>query len=241
MPLNIERIDTRQSCAKAAIERLRAKLTPSGDVVSEAGRRKTQEVFGDPLSPAQVVERICADVREQGLEAGLRYTAKLDGKQLSAETVRVPAEDLAAAHKQASPELLETVRRIRENVLRFQKAILHRDVSVDAPSGSKLRQRYVPLERVGICVPGGAAAYPSTVLMTAVPAQAAGVQQIAVVSPPTANGSSTCAAAITTPTGPGRADSHPIPPPVPRNPTSRYGQCRSVAARRSCSRRETRL
>src|SRR5262249_17450772 len=73
-------------------------------------------------------------------------------------------------------------------ILRFQTAILHPDVEVDGPSGSKLGQRYLPLERVGICVPGGAAAYPSTVLMTAVPAQAAGVQDVVVVSPPTANG-----------------------------------------------------
>jgi histidinol dehydrogenase len=188
MALNIERIDTRQSGAKAAIERLRAKLAPSGDVVSEAGRRKTQEVFGEPLTPGQVVDRICADVRAQGLEAVLRYTAKLDGKALTAETVRVPAAEMASAHKQAAPEFLETVRRIQKNILRFQQAILHRDVTVDAPGGSKLRQRYVPLKRVGICVPGGAAAYPSTVLMTAVPAIAAGVEQIAVVSPPTPNG-----------------------------------------------------
>ena len=83
---------------------------------------------------------------------------------------------------------METIRRIRENILRFQTAILHRDVEVDGPNGSKLRQRYLPLERVGICVPGGAAAYPSTVLMTAVPAQAAGVKEIVVVSPPTPNG-----------------------------------------------------
>src|SRR4051794_12799245 len=188
MALNIERIDTRQSGAKAAIERLRAKLAPSGDVVSEAGRRKTQEVFGEPLTPGQVVERICADVRAHGLEAVLRYTAKLDGKALTAETVRVPAAEMASAHKKADPVFLETIRRIRENILRFQQAILHRDVTVDAPGGSKLRQRYVPIERVGICVPGGAAAYPSTVLMTAVPAIAAGVEQIAVVSPPTSNG-----------------------------------------------------
>ena len=53
------------------------------------------------------------------------------------------------------------------------------------PKGGYLRQRYLPLERVGICVPGGAAAYPSTVLMTAVPAQAAGVKELAVVAPPT--------------------------------------------------------
>src|SRR4051812_39675718 len=188
MPLEIERIDTRKAGATAAIERLRAKLAPSGNVVSEAGRRKTLEVFGKPLTPSQVVERICSRVRTRGLDAVLRYTAKLDGVRLSAETLRVPADDLVAAHKKAAPEFLETVRRVRENTLRFQRAILHRDVTIDAPGGSKLRQRYVPLERVGVCVPGGAAAYPSTVLMTAVPAIAAGVEQIVVVSPPTPNG-----------------------------------------------------
>ena len=100
----------------------------------------------------------------------------------------MPPDELAAAHARSAPEFLETIRRIRDNILRFQTAILHRDVEVDGPHGSKLRQRYLPLERVGICVPGGAAAYPSTVLMTAVPAQAAGVEQIVVVSPPTPNG-----------------------------------------------------
>src|SRR5262245_46155187 len=117
MPLNIERIDTRQSGAKAAIERLRAKLAPTGDVVSEAGRRKTQEVFGEALSPAEVVERICSDVRWHGLKAVQHYTSKLDGKEMTAETVRVPAGELASAHKSAAPEYLETVRRIRENIV----------------------------------------------------------------------------------------------------------------------------
>jgi histidinol dehydrogenase len=188
MPLTIQQIDSRKPGADAAIAALRAKLAPSGDVVSEAGRRKTLEVFGEPLTPAQVVERICNDVRTQGLDAVIRYTKQLDSAELSADSLRVPAADLAAAHAKADPEFLATVRRIRENILRFQTAILHRDVEVAGPEGSKLRQRYLPLQRVGICVPGGAAAYPSTVLMTAVPAQAAGVGQIVVVSPPTANG-----------------------------------------------------
>jgi histidinol dehydrogenase len=188
MPLNIRRIDARRGDAQAAIAELRAKLAPSGNIVSEAGRRKTVEVFGEPLAPAEVVERICSDVRTQGLAAVLRYTAKLDGAELTAETLRVPAAELAAAHAKVSPDFLGTIRRIRENILRFQTAILHKDVEVAGPNGSKLRQRYLPLERVGICVPGGAAAYPSTVLMTAVPAQAAGVKDIVVVSPPTPNG-----------------------------------------------------
>jgi histidinol dehydrogenase len=80
---------------------------------------------------------------------------------------------------------LATVRRIRDNILEFQSAILHQDREVTRPSGVTLNQRYVPLRRIGICVPGGAAAYPSTVLMTAVPARAAGVREIAVVAPPT--------------------------------------------------------
>ena len=208
MPLEIQRIDTRQPDAQAAIAALRAKLAPSGNVVSEAGRQKTIEVFGTPMAPTEVVERICSDVRTQGLEAVLRYTAKFDAAQLSASTLRVPLDDLASAHAHAVPPFLDTIRRIRDNILRFQTAILQRDVQVDVVRGSEsagsgdprttdgdprstfgyLRQRYVPLERVGICVPGGAAAYPSTVLMTAVPAIAAGVSQIVIVSPPTPNG-----------------------------------------------------
>jgi histidinol dehydrogenase len=188
MPLTIQRIDTRRPEGAAAIIRLRAKLSAGGNVVSEAGRKKTLDVFGVPLSPAEVVERICSDVRREGLEAALRYSAKIDYAQLSADTLRVSPQELAAAHAQASGDFLATIRRIRENILRFQTAILHRDVQVDLAGGGYLRQRYLPLARVGICVPGGAAAYPSTVLMTAVPAQAAGVKQIAVVSPPTPNG-----------------------------------------------------
>jgi histidinol dehydrogenase len=188
MPLEITRIDARQPDAQAAIAQLRAKLAPGGNVVSEAGRQKTLEVFGTPMAPPEVVERICSDVRTQGLEAVLKYTAQLDGVQLSANTLRVPTDDLVSAHAHAAPAFLDTVRRIRENILRFQSAILQRDVEVEGPHGGFLRQRYVPLERVGICVPGGAAAYPSTVLMTAVPAQAAGVNEVVVVSPPTPNG-----------------------------------------------------
>jgi histidinol dehydrogenase len=178
----------RQPDAQTTLAALRARLAPSGNVVSEAGRQKTLEVFGTPMAPTEVVERICSDVRAQGLDAVLRYTAQLDGVQLSANTLRVPTDELAAAHAHAAPTFLETIRRIRENIWRFQSAILQRDVQVDMKAGGFLRQRYVPLERVGICVPGGSAAYPSTVLMTAVPAQAAGVDQIAIVSPPTPNG-----------------------------------------------------
>jgi histidinol dehydrogenase len=184
-PVNIERIDSRQTDVQAALARLRERLSPRGNVVSEAGRQRTIDVFGSPLSPAEVVERICEDISRQGLSAVLEYTQKLDRAEVTGETLRVAPAELAAAHRAADPEFLAAVRRIRDNILEFQTALLPRNVRVQRPDGTVLRQRYLPLQRVGICVPGGAAAYPSTVLMTAVPAQAAGVKELAVVAPPT--------------------------------------------------------
>ncbi|MEN6558596.1 MAG: histidinol dehydrogenase, partial [Thermoguttaceae bacterium] len=163
---------------------LRARLSPQGNVVSEAGRRRTLETFGEPLSPQQVVERICGDVQQRGLEAVLDYSARIDRAQLTAETLRVSERELDEAYAAADPRLLEAVRHVAANIREFQQAILHHDVRIERPGGY-LRQRYRPLDRAGLCVPGGAAAYPSTVLMTAVPAQVAGVEQLAVVAPPT--------------------------------------------------------
>lgn len=187
-PLRIRTIDTTQADASRLFEELRQKLSPKGDVVSEAGRQRTIELFGEPLSPQQVVERICEDVRKRGLTAVLEYTAKLDRKELTRETVRVSAAELAEAHAKADPTYLATIRRIRDNITEFQTAILHHDVSIVRQSDGgrvELLQRYVPMRRIGVCVPGGAAAYPSTLLMTAVPAKTAGVAEVAVVVPPT--------------------------------------------------------
>ncbi len=183
--LKLLRIETRQAHVRQSLAELRARLSPRGNVVSEAGRRRTIEVFGEALSPQQVVQRICDDVRTKGLAAVLDYSARIDQAKLTSETIRVPAAELSAAHAAADPTFLAVIRRIRENILRFQRAILQRDVRVELGDGGYLAQRYLPLSRVGICVPGGAAAYPSTVLMTAVPAQAAGVKQLAIVAPPT--------------------------------------------------------
>lgn len=164
---------------------LREKLSPRGDLVSPRGRELTQAVFGKPLTPVEVVETICREVQTEGTAALLRYTRALDRAELTAATLRVPAADLASAHAGADPEFLQSIRRIRDNIVQFQTAIRHGDITIEPRSGVRLTQRYVPLRRVGICVPGGAAAYPSTVLMTAIPAQVAGVREIAVVAPPT--------------------------------------------------------
>ena len=188
MTLSIPTIDCSTQDPVQALAELRRKLSPSGDIVSEAGKQRTIELFGEPLVPRQVVERICADVRQRGLAAVLEYTEKLDRKQLTLESMRVTAEELREAHAAADPKFLRTIRTICGNIAEFQSRILHEDVKLirqDGTSRVELRQRYLPLKRVGICVPGGAAAYPSTVLMTAVPAKTAGVKEIAVVVPPT--------------------------------------------------------
>lgn len=186
--VSIPVIDCRTVDASDLFLSLREKLSPRGDVVTESGRQRTIELFGEALSPRAVVQRICSDVRERGISAVLDYTARLDGSDLTTDSVRVPEQDLEAARDAADPEFLSTVRAIRDNIMEFQTAILPQDAEIrrDVNGGRiLLRQRHLPMRRVGVCVPGGAAAYPSTVLMTAVPAKAAGVSEIAVVVPPT--------------------------------------------------------
>src|SRR5262245_23110627 len=102
-PLTIERIDTSCDDVAARLRQLRERLSPRGDVVSEQGRRRTIEVFGEALTPERVVERICNEVRETGLTALLQYNQRLDRATLDASSIRVPAHALAEAHRQADP------------------------------------------------------------------------------------------------------------------------------------------
>jgi histidinol dehydrogenase len=180
-----ERIDLSGPDGRRRLDALRTKLVSQGDIISPASRQRTIDVFGEPLSPRKVVERICEDVRIRGLEALLDYSRRIDRAEVSAESLVVSADDLAKAHAAADSGFLAAVQRIRDRVRLFQEALLARDVTVPLVGGGSLRQRYVPLGRVGVCVPGGAAAYPSTLLMTVVPARVAGVEEIVVVAPPT--------------------------------------------------------
>ncbi|MDR1922948.1 MAG: histidinol dehydrogenase [Planctomycetaceae bacterium] len=185
--MKLFRIDRRGDAEVVASQMLllRERLGTGGDVVSESSRRLTEAIFGEALSPQQVVERICRDVRQHGTSALLKYSSRIDGADLNPSTLRVSASELEAAHAAADKEFLNAIKRVRENIRRFQETILHnKDIRIEFPDGY-IRERYLPLRRVGVCVPGGAAAYPSTVLMTAVPAQVAGVREIAVMMPPT--------------------------------------------------------
>lgn len=186
--IKMRRINCAETGSADELAALRRLLSPQGDVVSPRGRELTEKVFGEALSPVRVVERICADVRTRGLAAVLHYTEQFDDKRLDNKSIRVTPQELEEAHQNADREFLETIRRVRQNVLGFQLGLVHTDAVLTVPGSHELRLRYRPMRRVGICIPGGAAAYPSTLLMTVCPAQAAGVKELVVVMPPSAFG-----------------------------------------------------
>jgi histidinol dehydrogenase len=185
--LNLRRIRSGPQAA-AQFAALRALLGAQGNVVSPRSRALTEQVFGEALPPVRVVERICEDVRSRGAAAVFHYTEQFDKVRLDPRTLRVTRSELALAHAKADPQFLDTVRRVRQNVLSFQLGLLHRDAVLSVAGLHELRLRYRPMKRVGVHIPGGAAAYPSTLLMTICPAQAAGVAELAVVMPPTPSG-----------------------------------------------------
>ncbi len=186
--LRIQRIVCGDPAADDQLKNLRSKLASQAEVVSTRGQELTKKVFGEPLTPVRVVERICADVRARGLSALLYYTEQFDHVSLTADQMRVSSRELAEAHAGAESSFLDVIRRVRQNIMSFQLGLLHRDAVLSIAGSHELCLRYRPIRRVGICVPGGAAAYPSTVLMTVCPAKAAGVREIAVVVPPTPQG-----------------------------------------------------
>ncbi|HTV20634.1 MAG TPA: histidinol dehydrogenase [Polyangiaceae bacterium] len=134
---------------------------------------------------ADVVRGILEQVARGGDEAAARLTSELDRAKITPETLRVPSEVLERAHRAADPDLMGLVRRAAANVRAYQQHILLRSPEPLERDGRRLGVRYTPLRRVAVYVPGGRALYPSTVVMTVVPALVAGVREIAMFSPPT--------------------------------------------------------
>jgi histidinol dehydrogenase len=129
--------------------------------------------------------RIVADVRERGDEALLEYTERFDG--VRPDPIRVPPDEIASARAALSPEIEESFGVAIENVRFFHKREMDRPFE-SSRNGATVGQRVRPIRRAGIYAPGGHAAYPSTLVMAAVPAQVAGVREIAVCVPPGPDG-----------------------------------------------------
>ena len=137
---------------------------------------------GEDLRAA--VNSVIDEVASGGDAALARLTERLDGVKLAPSALRVEPEELARAKETLDAGLLDSLRRAAENVRRYHRHIMPTETPALRREGTWLQMRWVPLERVGVYVPGGKAAYPSTVLMTVIPAQVAGVREIAVFSPP---------------------------------------------------------
>jgi histidinol dehydrogenase len=143
--------------------------------------RERGRVFDPELWAA--VGRIVEEVGRRGDEALFEYTARWDGHAVTASTVEAPADERTAAVAQALPEDLEVLRLAAGRIERFHEHQRREGWSVADEDGVELGQRILPLERVGVYAPGGLACYPSTVLMTAIPARIAGVDEIILVTP----------------------------------------------------------
>ena len=133
----------------------------------------------------EAARRIVANVRDRGDEALLEYTERFDGVRL--EKIRVPLEEIKRARTRLSQEVEESFRVAVENVRLFHEHELDRPFETSR-NGATTGQRVRPVKRAGIYVPGGHGAYPSTLVMAAVPAQVAGVEEIPVCVPPSRDG-----------------------------------------------------
>jgi histidinol dehydrogenase len=152
-------------------------------VVTENMRQRTIATFGEDLHPEDVVRRILKDVRARGDAALVDWTRKLEGVTLTPEQLQVSDIDIAEAYDKVDSEVVAAMERAAERIAWFHsRAVAQSWMTTNL--GGMLGQTIQPLSRVGIYIPAGAAPLPSTLLMTAIVAKQAGVDEVIVCSPP---------------------------------------------------------
>ena len=134
------------------------------------------------------VQEILNAVKEKGDEAVFDYTEKFDGVRLDAENLLVTEEEIAEAYEQVDDELIAIIRKALVNIRDYHQKQMQYSWFDSKPDGTILGQKVTALQRVGVYVPGGKAAYPSSVLMNIMPAKVAGVDEIIMVTPPGKDG-----------------------------------------------------
>ena len=157
--------------------------------IYEVGKIKEEEIFARNEPVAEVggiVSEIINNVKANGDKALSEYLEKFDKVKLT--DFKVNEEEITAALTKVEPEFLEILKEAESNIRAFHEKQVRQGFMMTAKNGVILGQRVVPIEKVGIYVPGGTAAYPSTVLMDAVPAKIAGVFEIIMVTPPNKTG-----------------------------------------------------
>ncbi len=142
--------------------------------------------FEPTSSVGDIVADIIRTVREQGDKALFDYTARFDKAQLSA--LQVTKEEIDEARSLVEPRFIEILEKAAENIRCFHEAQRRQSFVLTGEDGVVMGQRIIPVDRAGLYVPGGTAAYPSTVLMDAIPAKIAGVPEVVMVTPPSSDG-----------------------------------------------------
>lgn len=137
---------------------------------------------------ADTVQAIVDDVKARGDEALFEYTEKFDKVKVTKDTIRVTKEEIDEALKQVDPKLMEVMVKSMKNIRAFHEKQKQLSWFDTTPDGTILGQRVTPLDSAGLYVPGGKAAYPSSVLMNIIPAEVAGVNRIVMVTPPGKDG-----------------------------------------------------
>lgn len=147
-------------------------------------RAANKKLFGADLTAAEIVDKIVGDVRRDGDEAVIKYTKLIDRTEFTPEEFVVTEAEYEAAYQEADPVVVDSLRKAAENVRRYHQEQKPNSWMTYRDKGSILGQSVIPLDRVGIYVPGGTAAYPSSVIMNAMPAVVAGVKEIIMMVPP---------------------------------------------------------
>ena len=147
--------------------------------VSPAVKQRLREIFGTEIEPESAVRQIIGDVRQRGDAALVDYTFRIDGVNLT--SLEITKEQASSACWEVSSELVSALKLAAERIRYFHS--VQKDNICHEFTGQGSGQLIRPLERVGLYVPGGTASYPSTVLMTAIPAKVAGVKEVILVTP----------------------------------------------------------
>ena len=157
--------------------------------IMKMGEVAPDEIFARAVPETDVsatVREIIADVRQNGDAALLKYTERFDGAKL--DSLAVSPEEIREALDTADPKFLRVLNRAAENIRYFHQAQKRESFVLTPRAGVTMGQRVIPVDRAGLYVPGGTAAYPSTVLMDSIPAKIAGVPEIVMVTPPNREG-----------------------------------------------------
>ena len=166
------------------VERLLTKAAFDEVELNPKIRESNRKLFGRDMSAAELVRQIVGDVRRDGDKAVIHYTKLIDRVELTPENLLVSEAEFEAAKQAADPAVVASLRKAAENVRRYHQEQKPNSWMTYRDQGSILGQSIIPLDRVGIYVPGGTAAYPSSVIMNAVPAVVAGVREIIMMVPP---------------------------------------------------------